>query len=70
MGELTYEDHRKGVAKHLFYMEDVSNITVEAVELIVERLELLGVDTNGDDFYDAISGLLEKYCPNGYRKEH
>jgi len=65
--ELTYQEHMDAKARKKFYMEEVGKITSEATQLIIDRLQELGVITNGDEFFDPIFRKLEQHCPNDYR---
>ena len=54
------------------YMDDVADISCEAIDYITERLNQYGIDVSEDldiqdNLYATIFDFIEDYCINGYR---
>jgi hypothetical protein len=59
--------------KKELWMENVSDIALEASNIIQERLKSFGIELNSeqeDEIYVPLVNIIEKYSNGNYRHEH
>lgn len=61
------------IMKKELWMENVSDIALEASNIIQERLKSFGIELNSeqeDEIYVPLVNIIEKYSNGNYRHEH